>query len=222
MCVSFFSTQFVSLCSTITEWHMSYIPNVCTNAHIHIEYQLLWSDCKCKWTAEFSKLLQYQISRNPVRSSQPVTYIQLGMTQFLRGIPLSPHYCIPSSPNRSASTSQWTLSLSTSAWTYRHWQMDRNIMMCAGKWSVTARGRCAAGSTNGLLWHSLWHIFVTFCCRHTNRETNKTQKGINHTTVFIPTYWKFTPVCKTFLWWTHLEFVQRTNKSTVFHFSTPN
>jgi len=46
-----------------------------------------------------------KFQENPLRSSQPVTQTQLGMTQFLRGIPLSPHYCIPSGPNKSAPTS---------------------------------------------------------------------------------------------------------------------
>ena len=39
---------------------------MCTKAHIHTAYQLLWSDCKCNWTAEFSKPLQYQISRKSI------------------------------------------------------------------------------------------------------------------------------------------------------------
>jgi len=69
-----FCSQCVSLCSTITEWHMSCIPDVRTKAHIHIKYQLLWSDRKCYWTADFSGPLQYQISRKSI-THFPTCYI---------------------------------------------------------------------------------------------------------------------------------------------------
>jgi hypothetical protein len=141
------------------------------------------------------------------------------MTQFLWCTSLSSHYCTSLQPHLVC-TNRFvkviTLNISVNKTT---WQLERNKRTYARKGSITAQGRYGCGLSMGLLWHSLQHICATFCSKHTNRETHTTQKGTQHTTVFIPTYWKFTPVWKTFIWWTDLEFVQGTNKSTIFQFS---
>jgi hypothetical protein len=49
----------------------------------------------------------------------------------------------------------------------------------------------------------------------TNKQNTEGQKAHN-------TCCKFTPVCKMFIWWTDLEFIQATHKSNFSKFSTPN
>jgi len=84
---------------------MSYIPNVHKSTHSHSVSATVVRLLSPTGQQNSVNRSNTKFQENPLRSSQPVTYTQLGMIQFLRAIPLSPHYCIPSSPNKSASIS---------------------------------------------------------------------------------------------------------------------
>jgi hypothetical protein len=82
-----------------------------------------------------------------------------------------------------------------------HWIRKHNSPREMWRWFIH-------GTSMALTWAHFCNISLQNC-----KQTNKTQKGKNHTTVFIPAYLKFTSVCKMFIWWTDLEFVQVTQKS---------
>lgn len=122
MFVSFFSTTFVRSVFHSVQQLLSdtwVVFQTCTQKHTFTSSISYCGPIVSATEQQTSvNLSNIKFQENPLCSSQPVTYTQLGMTKFLRGIPLSTHYCIPSSSNRSAPTSQWPLSLSTSVWTY--------------------------------------------------------------------------------------------------------